>query len=56
MNINFEFLHSLGDKGKLAIYEIQANDHVRFIAPYDGKFYIFFCDMADTRKPPIMLL
>ncbi len=42
MEIDFDLLHSFGENEKLAVYEVQVNDHVRFIAPYEGKFYILF--------------
>lgn len=42
MEICFEFLQSLGENKKIAVYEIKVNDHVRFIAPYQGKFYVLF--------------
>lgn len=42
MEIDFGFLHSLGNGKKIAVCEIQQNDHVRFVAPYKGSFYVLF--------------
>jgi len=42
MEISFDFLQSLDDGKRIAVYEIQKNDHIRFVAPYNGKFYVLF--------------
>lgn len=42
MKIDFNYLNSLGDGKKIAVYEVNVNDHLRFIAPYEGKFYVLF--------------
>lgn len=42
MKIDFNYLNSLGEGKKVAVYEVNVNDHLRFIAPYAGKFYVLF--------------
>lgn len=42
MEISFEFLQSLGEGKRVSFYDILPNDHVRFIAPYKGSFYLIF--------------
>lgn len=42
MKIDFNYLNSLGDGKKIAVYDVNANEHLRFIAPYEGKFYVLF--------------
>lgn len=42
MEIDFDYLHSLGDGHKIAVYDAEAGDKIRIIAPYIDKYYIIF--------------
>lgn len=42
MEISFDYLASLGEGEKMAVYDVNVNDHIRIIAPYQGKFYSIF--------------